>query len=178
MTHLATELSHATNPIVRALRRCRTLFLSVGVFSGLINLLALTGSFYMLQVYDRVLPSHSVPTLVGLTLLMAGLYIANGLLDFFRVRVMSRVGVRIDNELREKVFQAVHLLPSRPGQSATVCSRSAISIRSAASFPGMGPTAFFDLPWVPVYLGVVFLLHPLLGFSRSRALAAHLPRRF
>ncbi len=71
------------------MRRSRQLFLGVGLFSGIINLLALTGSFYMLQIYDRVLPSHSVPTLVALTLLMAALYIGNGLLDFFRVRVMS-----------------------------------------------------------------------------------------
>jgi ATP-binding cassette subfamily C protein len=159
-----TEQSRTVNPIIHALRRCRTLFLSVGVFSGLINLLALTGSFYMLQVYDRVLPSHSVPTLVGLTLLMAGLYIANGLLDFFRVRVMSRVGVRIDNEVREKVFQALHLLPlkARTVGDGLQPVRDLDQIRSF--FSGMGPTAFFDLPWVPVYLGVVFLLHPLLGY--------------
>jgi ATP-binding cassette subfamily C protein len=117
----------------------------------------------MLQVYDRVLPSHSVPTLVGLTLLMAGLYIANGLLDFFRVRVMSRVGVRIDNEVREKVFQALHLLPlkARTVGDGLQPVRDLDQIRSF--FSGLGPTAFFDLPWVPVYLGVVFLLHPLLG---------------
>jgi ATP-binding cassette subfamily C protein len=164
MAHLKNENLRIANPIIQALRRCRTLFLGVGVFSGLINLLALTGSFYMLQVYDRVLPSRSVPTLVGLTLLMAGLYIANGLLDFFRVRVMSRVGVRIDNEVREKVFQALHLLPlrARTGGDGLQPVRDLDQIRSF--FSGLGPTAFFDLPWVPVYLGVVFLLHPLLGF--------------
>jgi ATP-binding cassette subfamily C protein len=143
------------------------LFLSVGVFSGLINLLALTGSFYMLQVYDRVLPSRSVPTLVGLTILMAALFVANGLLDFFRVRVMSRVGVRIDNEVRDKVFQALHLLPlrARSGGDGLQPVRDLDQIR--AFFSGLGPTAFFDLPWVPVYLGVVFLLHPLLGMFAS-----------
>jgi ATP-binding cassette subfamily C protein len=163
MAQVKAESSRTSNPIIEALRRCRTLFVSVGVFSGLINLLALTGSFYMLQVYDRVLPSHSVPTLVGLTLLMAGLYIANGLLDFFRVRVMSRVGVRIDNEVREKVFQALHLLPLRARTAGDGLQpvRDLDQIRSF--FSGLGPTAFFDLPWVPVYLGVVFLLHPLLG---------------
>ena len=83
-------------PMQTALRRCSLIVLGVGAFSGVINLLALTGSLYMLQVYDRVLPSRSVPTLVGLTVLMAGLYAAFGLLDFLRVRVMSRVGVRID----------------------------------------------------------------------------------
>jgi ATP-binding cassette subfamily C protein len=167
MAHLSNRNSQPINPIIHALRRCRTLFLSVGVFSGLINLLALTGSFYMLQVYDRVLPSRSVPTLVGLTILMAALFVANGLLDFFRVRVMSRVGVRIDNEVRDKVFQALHLLPlrARSGGDGLQPVRDLDQIR--AFFSGLGPTAFFDLPWVPVYLGVVFLLHPLLGMFAS-----------
>jgi ABC-type protease/lipase transport system fused ATPase/permease subunit len=159
------------NPIVQALRRSRTLFLGVGLFSGMINLLALTGAFYMLQVYDRVLPSRSVPTLVGLTLLLAGLYVANGLLDVFRVRVMSRVGVRIDNDVRAKVFQALHLLPlkARTAGDGLQPVRDLDQIRSF--FSGMGPTAFFDLPWVPIYLGVVFLLHPLLGlFALAGAL--------
>jgi len=151
------------NPIARTLRRSKSLFLGVGIFSGLINLLALTGSFYMLQVYDRVLPSFSVPTLVGLTLLMAMLYIANGLLDFFRVRVMNRVGVRIDNDVRKPVFEAVRLMPLKARKSGDGLQplRDLDTIRHF--FGGMGPTAFFDLPWVPVYLGVVFLLHPVLG---------------
>jgi ATP-binding cassette subfamily C protein len=163
MTPSKIETSRTNNPIIQALRRCRTLFISVGVFSGLVNLLALTGSFYMLQVYDRVLPSRSIPTLLGLTILMAALFVANGLLDFFRVRVMSRVGVRIDNEVREKVFQALHVLPlkTRTAGDGLQPVRDLDQIR--AFFSGMGPTAFFDLPWVPVYLGVVFLLHPLLG---------------
>jgi len=151
---------------VKALRHNHALFVGVGLFSGLINLLALTGSFYMLQVYDRVLPSHSVPTLIGLTLLMAGLYIANGMLDFFRVRVMSRVGVRIDNEVREEVYEALRLLPLRTRRTRVSgdglqAVRDLDQIRSF--FSGLGPTALFDLPWVPVYLAVIFLLHPLLG---------------
>jgi ATP-binding cassette subfamily C protein len=91
------------------------------------------------------------------------LFVANGLLDFFRVRVMSRVGVRIDNEVREKVFQALHVLPlkTRTAGDGLQPVRDLDQIR--AFFSGLGPTAFFDLPWVPVYLGVVFLLHPLLG---------------
>ncbi len=156
-------LRKPANPIERALRRSKALLLGVGVFSGIINLLALTGSFYMLQVYDRVLPSRSVPTLVGLTILMGGLYIANGLLDYFRVRVMSRVGVRIDNDVRQKVFAAIRMLPMRTRTSGDglMPVRDLDQIRNF--FSGMGPTAFFDLPWVPVYLGVIFLLHPVLG---------------
>jgi len=171
MKNGAADQTRQANPIRQALRRSRALFLGVGLFSGLINLLALTGAFYMLQIYDRVLPSHSVPTLVGLTLLMAALYVANGLLDYFRVRVMSRVGVRIDNDVRETLFEAVRLLPLRTRTAGDGLQplRDLDQIRSF--FSGLGPTAFFDLPWVPVYLGVIFLLHPLLGlFSLAGAL--------
>ncbi len=157
------SLQAKVGPIEVAVRRSYRIFVGVGLFSGVINLLALTGSFYMLQVYDRVLPSRSVPTLVGLSVLMAGFYIANGLLDFFRVRIMSRVGMRIDNEVRDKVFSAIQILPlrTRQGGDGLQPVRDLDSIRSFLS--SMGPTALFDLPWVPLYLGVVFLLHPLLG---------------
>ena len=151
-------------PVEATLRRCRSIFLGVGLFSGVINLLALTGSFYMLQVYDRVLTSRSIETLVGLTVLMALLYIANGALDFIRMRIMARVGVRIDTDMREKVFAAIQILPLRVRQGSDGLQpvRDLDQIRNFLS--GMGPTAFFDIPWVPIYLGVVFLLHPLMGW--------------
>ena len=158
-------------PVEKSIRKNSTIFLAVGLFSAVINILALTGSFYMLQVYDRVIPSRSVPTLVGLSILMAGLYVANGVLDYFRVRIMSRVGVRIDRELREKVFTAVQLLPLRTRQNGDGLQpvRDLDQIRSFLS--GLGPTAFFDLPWIPIYLGIIFLLHPMLGmFSFAGAL--------
>lgn len=149
--------------IDRALRRSWSAFCGIGVFSGVINLLALTGSFYMLQIYDRVLPSRSIPTLVGLSILMGILYIGNGLLEFFRVRVMSRVGMRIDNDIRQKVFEAVRLLPlkTRASSDGLQAVRDLDQIRSF--FSGIGPATLFDLPWIPVYLALVFFLHPLLG---------------
>lgn len=165
------NLKPQANAVAAALKRSATTFYGVGVFSGVINVLALTGSIYMLQVYDRVLTSRSVPTLVGLTVLMAGLYIAYGLLDFFRVRVMGRVGLRIDQELSGKVFDIVRLLPlrARYGGDGMQPVRDLDQIRSYMS--GLGPTALFDLPWIPVYLAVVFLLHPILGlFATAGAL--------
>lgn len=87
--------------------KCRGAFLAIGLFSAVINVLALTSSLYMLQVYDRVLPSRSVPTLVGLTVLMLVLYAGYGALDAIRTRVTSRVGLRLDRELREMVLGAV-----------------------------------------------------------------------
>ena len=72
----------------QALRRSAGSFLALGLFSGVINVLALSGSFYMLQIYDRILPSHSLPTLIGLTALLFGLYAVYGFLDFIRVRIL------------------------------------------------------------------------------------------
>jgi PrtD family type I secretion system ABC transporter len=160
---LVKRVAPIGGPVEASLRRCRSIFMGVGLFSGVINVLALTGSFYMLQVYDRVLSSRSIETLIGLTVLMALLYLANGLLDFIRMRIMSRVGVRIDTDMREKVFAAMQILPLRVRQGSDGLQpvRDLDQIRNFLS--GMGPTAFFDIPWVPIYLAVVFLLHPLMG---------------
>jgi PrtD family type I secretion system ABC transporter len=149
--------------VAAAVRRNSATLLGVGLFSGLINLLALTGSLYMLQVYDRVLPSHSTPTLVALTILMIVLYGGHGLLDLIRTRVMARVGLKIDAALRSKVFEAVLLLPLRTtgDHHGLQPVRDLDQIRGFLS--GLGPTSIFDIPWIPLYLAVVFLLHPLLG---------------
>ena len=86
-----------------ALRACRNAFIGVGVMSCAINLLYLTGSIFMLEVYDRVLPSRSVPTLIGLVILAAGLYAALGLLDLIRSRILVRIGGRLDEALSGRV---------------------------------------------------------------------------
>src|SRR5207237_8556874 len=85
-----------------ALRACRTAFIGVGVMSCMINLLYLTGSLFMLEVYDRVLPSRSVPTLVGLIVLAGGLYVAQGVLDLVRGRILGRVGTSLDEALNKR----------------------------------------------------------------------------
>ena len=145
-----------------AVASCRAAFLGVGVFSGLINLLALTSSIYMLQLYDRVIPSHSVPTLVGLTILMLFLFAGYGVLDTVRSRVMSHIGLRIDRALRVRVFELVLLLPLRAKSSDSLQPvRDLDQVRGFLT--GAGPIALFDLPWMPFYLGLVFLLHPWLG---------------
>ena len=94
-----------------ALRACRSAFLGVGVMSCIINLLYLTGSMFMLEVYDRVLPSRSVPTLIGLVILAGGLYAAQGLLDLIRSRILGRVGTALDEALNARVFETVVKLP-------------------------------------------------------------------
>jgi ATP-binding cassette, subfamily C, type I secretion system permease/ATPase len=146
-----------------ALARCRSAFTGVAVFSALINLLALTSAIYMLQVYDRVIPAHSTATLIGLTIIMLVLYVGYGTLDVIRMRVLSRIGLRIDRSLRDRVFALVLMMPLRTvGRGDGMQPvRDLDQIRSFLS--GTGPIALFDLPWMPFYLLLVFLLHPWLG---------------
>src|ERR1700737_3740058 len=90
-----------------ALRACRSAFIGVGIMSCMINLLYLTGSIFMLEVYDRVLPSRSVPTLVGLAILAGGLYIAQGVLDLIRGRILIRIGTAVDQAFNARVFATI-----------------------------------------------------------------------
>ncbi|WP_217578661.1 type I secretion system permease/ATPase [Mesorhizobium sp. GbtcB19] len=135
----------------------------VGLFSAVINILSLTGSIYMLQVYDRVLPSQSVPTLVGFTIGMLGLYAVYGLLDFVRLRLLVRIGNRLHRNLQPKVFALSLSLPLIKGQDASRVQplRDLDQLRGFLS--GLGPTVVFDAPWMPFYLVVIYLLHPSLG---------------
>ena len=159
----------AASSVKESISNARFAFIGIGVFSGMINLLALTGSLYMLQVYDRVVPSKSVPTLIGFTVLMALLYLAFGALDYARMRVLSRIGLGIDRLLRERVLEAVLLLPLRVRQGLDGIQpvRDLDQIRSFLS--GMGPTALFDMPWMPIYLALVYVLHPVLGLFATVA---------
>src|SRR5258707_7304101 len=97
------------------LRACRSAFVGVGVMSCMINLLYLTGSIFMLEVYDRVLPSRSVATLVGLLILAGGLYVAQGILDLIRGRILVRIGTALDEALSGRVFETVVRLPLMAG---------------------------------------------------------------
>jgi ATP-binding cassette, subfamily C, bacterial PrsD len=149
----------------QALKRCLPPLGGVAVFSAVLNILALTGSLYMLQVYDRVLSSRCIPTLVGLTIVMIMLYAAYGALDFLRARIMIRIAIRFDRLMRERVFSLVMMAPLRTRNSgaAQLPLRDLDQIRTFMS--SHGPTALFDMPWLPFYLTLVFLLHPLLGLS-------------
>lgn len=151
------------HPIAILLLKYAPILSSVAVFSGVINVLALAGSFYMLQVYDRVLPSQSIPTLIGFSILMVGLYVISGTLEFLRSRIMMRIGARIDKNLSPRLFHAVQILPlrSRGGSDGMQPLRDLDTIRSFMG--GLGLPALFDLPWIPVYLFFVYLLHPTLA---------------
>jgi ATP-binding cassette subfamily C protein len=148
-----------------ALAACRGAFVATGLMSGMINVLMLTGAIFMLEIYDRVLPSRSVPTLVGLVLLAGGLFAALGLLDMIRGRILARIGGRLDETLSARVYETIVRLPLRVGQRNDGLQpvRDLDTIRSFLS--GLGPTALFDLPWLPVYLVICFLFHPYIGLA-------------
>jgi len=150
-----------------ALRKSRGALAGIGLFSGVINLLMLTGPLFMLQVYDRVLPSGSLPTLVGLAILAVSLYAFQGLLDTIRARVLRRIGSAIDEELSHRSYDAIVRLPlkTRGGGHGLQPVRDLDRIRTFLSSPG--PGAMFDLPWIPLYVGVCFLFHPLIGLAAA-----------
>src|ERR1700756_4170103 len=148
-----------------ALRACRSAFLGLGVMSCIINLLYLTGSMFMLEVYDRVLPSRSVPTLIGLIVLAGGLYVAQGVLDLIRGRILGRIGTALDEALNARVFETVVRLPLLVG-GRNEGLQPLRDLDNVRSFLGsMGPGAFFDLPWLPFYLAICFAFHWLLGLT-------------
>ena len=152
-----------SNEIARVLAGCRAAIIGTGLTSGLLNILALTGSFFMLEVYDRVLPSRSMPTLVGLSVLAFVLFAFQALLDALRARILSRIGAELDESLSERVYALLmqaSLRGARAGAGLTPL-RDLDQLRGFLG--GIGPSALFDLPWMPIYLGICFLFHPLIG---------------
>ncbi len=146
----------------------RATLIAAGIFSCLVNILMLTGPLFMLQVYDRVLTSGSVPTLVALIIIVAVLYAYYGFLEFLRARLMVRLGRRVEETLRGRVFDAVtsHALRRTPGVGSQPLNDLS-TIRQYLS--GQGPFAFFDMPWMPFYLGIIFLMHWMLGVASLAA---------
>jgi PrtD family type I secretion system ABC transporter len=141
----------------------RHAFVGIGLMSGAVNILALTGSFFMLQVYDRVIPSRSMPTLVALALLAGLLFVFQGVLEFIRSRLLVRLGEALDGRLSGQVYSALMRLPLRtklPGDGLQSL-RDLDQVRSFLS--SAGPTALFDLPWMPLYIAICFLFHFWIG---------------
>jgi PrtD family type I secretion system ABC transporter len=149
--------------VAEFLASCRRAFWGLAIFSGLSNILMLTGSFFMLQVYDRVLPSRSVPTLVGLLLLATMLYAFQGALDLIRSRVSIRLGRYLDETLCLRVYDSLVRLPlkTRGDGDGLQPLRDLDQVRSFLS--SGGPSALFDLPWMPLYLAICFFFHFWIG---------------
>jgi ATP-binding cassette subfamily C protein len=149
---------------LRAARReSNGLYWTVAIFSFFVNLLMLTGPLYMLNIYDRVLSSRSLETLIALSVLVAFLYGMMGILDFVRGRIMGRVGARFQSRLDRRVFAAVlraTTLHSAPRVAATGL-RDLESVQRLITSPAL--LAVFDLPWAPLFFFGIFLFHPLMG---------------
>lgn len=156
-----TKVRPLQTEIGQALMRFRSSFVGIGVFSFFINLLMLTGPLYMLQVYDRVLLSSSVETLVGLSILMAAMFAFMGLLEWVRARVLARVSDDFGRSLGANIFERW----IRSGRSGTNTNRPVDDLSTLKTFlAGNAPTTFFDIPWVPIFILAIFILHPALGW--------------
>jgi ATP-binding cassette subfamily C protein len=151
--------------LAKALMSFRKAFGGVGLMTGVINILALTGSFFMLQVYDRVIPSKSLPTLVGLMLVAGTMFAFQGVLELIRSRLMVRLGAALDGQMSGQVYSALMRLPLRTKMNGDGLQplRDLDQIRSFLS--SAGPTALFDLPWMPLYIGICFLFHFWIGVT-------------
>lgn len=148
---------------VQLIRGMRGLVIFLFVISGIINVLALTGSFYMLQIYDRALSSGSIPTLAAISILAIGLYFFQGLFDIIRSQVLVRIGARVDRQLAPLAHEVAIDMP-RFGYSTAEALERGRDVDTVRGFLGsQGPAAMFDLPWVPLFLIFVYLLHPMLG---------------
>lgn len=147
-----------------AIREALQPFWPIVIFSTVINLLMLTGSLYMLQLYDRVLSSRSIETLVALSVIVLVAYCLQGYLDKVRLRMLSRVGAVFDETLGPAVQRAAVLLPLKgaPASEALAPQRDADSIRGFLS--SLGPTALIDLPFLPIFVAGCFVLHAWLGY--------------
>jgi ATP-binding cassette subfamily C protein len=146
-----------------ALLTCRPALIGVGVFSAVVNVLSLTGSLYMLQVYDRVLASQSIATLIGLSLLALAAYLLQGALEAARGRMLARIGAKFDQALAQPIFSSLGTF-ALGGVRSGVSTQALRDLEQVRTFLGsLGPTALFDLPWMPLFFACSFLLHPVLG---------------
>lgn len=160
---MARQVRNLPPELRAAFRKTRSEFLTVGIYSLIINCLMLAPSVYMLQVYDRVMVSQSELTLLVSTLLLVGLLALVGLIEWLRSRLLVRAGIKLDQSISPVLFSASlraqqHKLQNNPAQIFSDLTQ----IRQFLT--GNGVFAFFDAPWFFIYLGVLFLLHPMLGW--------------
>ena len=148
-----------------ALKDCKQYFITAGIFSAAVNILMLTPIIYMLTVYDRVVASGSLSTLTMLTLLMVGLLLALGGFEWVRTLVLIGASNRLQTRLRKRVSDATYKRSLLTG--GMIANAQPLSdLTSIRQFlTGRGLFAFFDAPWFPIYVGVMFLFHPWFGVT-------------
>ena len=158
-----SEFKRGEAELAAVRRGQRPLLVTAFFFSIFVNLLNLTGSLYMLQVYDRVLGSRSAHTLLALTILVAFLYLSMGLIENSRARVMARMGARFQEKLDRRVFTAaLRRMSIAPGDpAATTAQRDLEAMQKL--WTSSVVSAVFDIPWTPLYIAAIFIFHPFLG---------------
>ncbi|AOF13249.1 TPA: type I secretion system permease/ATPase [Yersinia enterocolitica] len=156
------ETSSESLTILSVLAHHKRSLWGIGLFTAVINLLMLAPAIYMLQVYDRVLASANTMTLLMLTILVLGIFVFIGLLEWVRSAIVIRLGTRIDMQLNQRVFSAA--FASQLMGHKTPAAQALNDLTSLRQFAtGNALFAFFDAPWFPLYLLVIFVLHPWLG---------------
>tara|TARA_R110002096_G_scaffold324843_6_gene518902 strand:+ start:1006 stop:2745 length:1740 start_codon:yes stop_codon:yes gene_type:complete len=156
------QTSLRDNEIIKAaLGAARGSIINLAVFSCGINLLVLTGPIYMLQVYDRVLSSQSIDTLLAVSLLAAVMYAAYGALEFVRTALFSRIAVAAERKMGPRLIDAVMRANLASGSRSNQALQDMRAIRSFISSPA--PGVIFDVPWSPIFVIVMALIHPILG---------------
>ena len=156
-------MARRRDALTRALAGCRPVWAGVAVFSACLNVLMLATPLYMMQVYDRVLTTGSVDTLLALTVMVGGALAVYGVLEAVRVRVLARAGAWLDRELGSPVLGGAVGAALRAGGGVSAQGlRDLAAVRGYLGGPAVMP--LFDAPWAPVFLGVVFLVHPVLGW--------------
>jgi PrtD family type I secretion system ABC transporter len=146
-----------------ALRQCKGIIWTAAAFSGLVNLLFLASPIYLVEVYNRVIPSGSIPTLVVLSVGLCMALATMVVFDSVRARLLIRAAARLDRVLAHRVFETIIDLAPRRGATA----RNAQTLRDLDEFrsalAGHATQFFFDVPWMPLFLIVLFLIQPILG---------------
>jgi ABC-type protease/lipase transport system fused ATPase/permease subunit len=151
------------DPVAVGLRESARRMIGVAAFSGVVNILMLSGSLYMLQVYDRVIPSRNVATLLGLSLMVLFAYLIQAYFEALRARMLCRVATMFDVGMQEPIHTALATLPLR-GANPMLLQQPLRDLDQVRTFmSGMGPTAFLDMPWIPIFLVTLFLFHPAIG---------------
>jgi ATP-binding cassette subfamily C protein EexD len=146
-----------------AILQSKKSFLIVGFFSLFINILMLVPSIYMLQLYDRVMTSRSESTLIMLTGIVVVLFITMALLEIVRSKILVKVGNKMDSLLSQRVFDSLFELANKhPGKASSIPMNDLTQVRQFLT--GNGVFAFFDTPWIPIYMAILFLFHPMLGY--------------
>lgn len=154
----------AKSDLIKALAVCKEAFITAAGFSMLINFLMITPSLYMLQVYDRVVATGNLSTLTMMTLMLVFLFVAMALLEWVRSQILIRVSGRLETLLNQRLFQIVFKQAlNTGGQRAT--TQPLEDLTGLRQFlTGNGLFAFFDAPWIPIYLALLFLFHPWYGW--------------